>query len=43
MASPQLKAGDVLDRKYRVERVLGTDGMGMVSPRDTFSSASASR
>ncbi|MDB5213305.1 MAG: hypothetical protein JWO86_1232 [Myxococcaceae bacterium] len=30
MASPQIKAGDVLDRKYRVERVLGTGGMGMV-------------
>jgi serine/threonine protein kinase len=30
MASPQIKAGDVLDRKYRVERVLGQGGMGMV-------------
>jgi serine/threonine protein kinase len=30
MSAPQIKAGDVLDRKYRVERVLGTGGMGMV-------------
>ena len=28
--APPIKAGDVLDRKYRVERVLGTGGMGMV-------------
>lgn len=28
--APPIEAGDVLDRKYRVERVLGTGGMGMV-------------
>src|SRR3954470_17591025 len=30
MSAPRFKAGDVIGGKFRVERVLGTGGMGMV-------------
>src|SRR5947207_2420042 len=39
-AVARVKSGDVLDGKYRVERVLGTHGMGMVhrdiKPKNLF-------